>query len=94
MHFLSICLLPLATGLPSCCPKEYRWSTRVKMHGYSCEVFARVDNPNMYIVTDRRYIIYKCSKSASELQSFKVLILQWMRLTFRCISLALWAQMV
>ena len=25
-----------------------------KMHGDSCEIFARVDNPNMYIMVDRR----------------------------------------
>ena len=41
----------MSNGSPQLPSKEYRWSTRVKCMG---ETFARVDNPNMYIMIDRR----------------------------------------
>lgn len=82
----------VSNGSPQLPSKGVQVVNQSKMNGDSCKILVRVVNPNMHIVTGRRQITYTCSKSASELQSFTVLILQWMRLTFRCISLALWTK--
>ena len=68
-----------------------------KMHGdsYSCEIFARVDNPNMYIMIDRwSRSLKKAVKVPLNSKISWSLILERMRLTFRYISLALRENMV
>ena len=42
----------MSNGSPQLLSKGVQVVDQSKMHGFSCEVFARVDNTNMYIVTD------------------------------------------